>query len=132
MEQKIVVHMRAGKIHKGITQDFDPELDSFHVLPAEGGGVPIRVRVAEMKALFWVRDYLGNRKFVARRDFAEVEDSGRRAVVVFEDGEEVWGTLEGGNRDGAGFFLRPADRQDNNVRMFVSRCAMKDLRLVEA
>jgi hypothetical protein len=130
MEQKIVVHMKEGKIHKGITHDFDPGIDSFHVLPAEGGGVPIRIRVDAMKALFWVKDYLGNRQFVARRDFAEVDGTGRRAIIVFEDGEEVWGTLEGETHDGTGFFLRPADSQDNNVRIFVSRSALKDLRLV--
>jgi len=131
MEQKIVVHMKGGSIHKGITQDFQPEMESFHVLPAEGGGVPMRVRVDEMKALFWVRDYMGNRHFVARRDFADVQQADRRAVVTFDDGEEIWGTLDRETGDGAGFFLFPADKGDNNVRIFVNRSALKDLRFVE-
>ena len=69
MEQKIVVNMRGGAVHKGVTHDFSPKQDFFHVLPAEGGGLPLRVQMDDMKAMFWVRDYLGNRDFVARRDF---------------------------------------------------------------
>ena len=131
MEQKIVVHMKGGSIHKGITQDFEPEMESFHVLPAEGGGVPVRVRVDEMKALFWVRDYMGNRHFVARRDFDDVSGNDRRAVVTFEDGEEIWGTVEREPDEGGGFFLFPSDKRDNNVRIFVNRSALKEFRLVE-
>jgi hypothetical protein len=130
MEQKIVVHMKKGAIHKGITHDFDPGIEMFHVLPAEGGGVPVRVKVNDMKALFWVRDYMGNRHFVARRDFAEVEKVERRAIVTFQDGEEIWGTLDSDPEDGAGFFLLPSDRRDNNARVFVNRSAMKEMRLV--
>lgn len=132
MEQKIVVHMKEGAIHKGITQDFDPKIESFHVLPAEGGGVPIRVRIEKMKALFWVKDYVGNRHFVAQRNFPAVDGAERRAIATFLDGEEIWGTLETESDDGAGFFLFPADRGDNNLRIFVNRSALKDLRLVSA
>ena len=57
-ERKIVVHMVGGTIHKGITLDFGPDRSDFHLLPAEGGGVPVRIRVGEMKALFYVKDYL--------------------------------------------------------------------------
>ena len=37
MEQKIVVNMRGGAVHKGVTHDFSPKQEAFHVLPAEGG-----------------------------------------------------------------------------------------------
>ncbi len=50
--------------------------------------------------------------------------------VTFQDGEEVWGTIDGSPDDGIGFFLVPADKGDNNVRMFVVRSALKELRLV--
>ena len=94
MEQKIVVNLRGGAVHKGVTHDFSPKKETFHVLPAEGGGVPVRVDMADMKAMFWVKDYLGNRDFVARRDF----DPGR--------------TTE----------------KDNNVKVFVIRKWLKELR----
>ena len=70
MEQKIVVNMRSGAVHKGVHARLLARTQRrFHVLPAEGGGVPIRISVNDMKAMFWVKDYLGNRDFVARRDF---------------------------------------------------------------
>ena len=130
MEQKIVVHSKEGKIHKGVTQDFDPDQAEFHFLPAEGGGVPMRLRVDDLKALFWVKDFIGNREFVARRAF-DVENEGRRAILTFNDGEQVWGTMGPGAEDGAGFFFVPSDKEDNNKRIFVVRSALKELRLVK-
>jgi hypothetical protein len=130
MENKIVVHMRDGAIYKGITHDFEPGGRSFYLLPAEGGGVPRKIDVIGMKALFYVKDYMGNRDFVARRQFDEAMRSGRKAIVVFSDGEEIWGTVGDDVDQGSGFFFFPADPQDNNVRIFVVRSSLKELRLL--
>ena len=128
MEQKLVVHKKDGKIYKGITQDFDPANEAFHFLPAEGGGIPMRMTLSETKALFWVKDYIGNRQFVARHSFDQTDRPGERTIVTFEDGEEIWGTLTGDADGKLGFFLIPADAEDNNVRIFVVRSALKDMR----
>ena len=131
MEKKIVVHTQDGGIHKGVTHDFDPDQDKFHLLPAEGGGVPMRFQVSDLKALFYVKDYVGNRDFVARRQFDDAQRAARRAIVSFNDGEEIWGVLgEGADEDGTGFYFFPADTRDNNVRIYVIRSAMKEMRLV--
>lgn len=130
MEQKLVVHKKDGTIFKGVTQDFDPAGEEFHFLPAEGGGVPLRMRVEEMKALFWVRDYLGNRQFVSRRAFGDADVQRKKAIVTFTDGEEMWGTLDGSAGNDRGFFLVPADPRDNNVRIFIVRSALKEMRMV--
>ena len=131
MENKIVVHLKDGTVFKGVTHDFEPAQESFHLLPAEGGGVPVRVRLSDMKALFYVKDYIGNRDFVARRQFDEAHRAARRAIISFHDGEEMWGVLgEGVDEDSTGFFFFPADKRDNNIRVFVVRTAMKELRLV--
>ena len=90
-EKKIVVHKKDGAIHKGVTHDFDPGGPAFHLLPAEGGGVPLSMLLEDLKAVFYVKDYIGNRDFVARKQFAEAHEGGRKAVVCFDDGEEVWG-----------------------------------------
>ena len=83
-----------------------------------------------MNALIRVRDYLGNRQFVPRRAFADTDAERRRAIVTFVDGEEVWGILENDVEAERGFFMIPADNRDNNVRIFVIRSALKDLRMV--
>ena len=131
MEQKIVVNMRNGVVHKGFTHDFSPKRETFHVLPAEGGGVPIRVNVSDMKAMFWVKDYLGNREFVARRDFDPARQSeGRKAILTFADGETMWGAVTEDDPANSGFFFVPSDERDNNVKIFVVRKGLKDLRWV--
>jgi len=130
MENKLVVHMKDGRIYKGVTQDFQPSRESFHLLPAEGGGVPMKVRLEEMKALFYVKDYIGNRDFVARRQFDEARQFGRRAILTFTDGETIWGTVGEGREDDPGFFFFPADENDNNIRIFVVRTSLKEMKLV--
>lgn len=132
MENKIVVHMKNGTIYKGLTHDFDMSSDAFHLLPAEGGGVPKNVTIEEMKALFYVKDYMGNRDFVARRQFTEEQQNERRVVIRFHDGEEIWGFLaEDVDPDkAAGFLFYPADDRDNNIRIFVVRSALESLRRV--
>lgn len=130
MEQKLVVHLKNGTIYKGVTHDFEPGGEEFHFLPAEGGGVPMRMRIDELKALFWVKSYLGNRQFVARRSFDEGDEKTRRAVITFEDGEQIWGILDPDAENTRGFFLFPVDREDNNLRIFVVRSALKEMRKV--
>jgi hypothetical protein len=131
MENKIVVHMKNGAIHKGVTHDFAPESESFYLLPAEGGGIPMSVVVDEMKALFYVKDYIGNRDFVARQLFAE-RAAGRKAIVTFEDDEKIWGTIpDGPGESGGGFFFYPSDPEDNNIRLFVPRSSCKELQFVD-
>jgi hypothetical protein len=130
MENKIVVHMKDGTVRKGITHDFDPAAPTFHVLPAEGGGVPGRVAIEEMKALFYVKDYIGNRDFVSRRQFDEAHRSGRRTILTFADGETMWGYQAESPDAGPGFYFFPIDERDNNIRIFVVRSSLKESKLV--
>ncbi len=130
MEAKVVVHLKAGAVHKGVTQDFDPARDLFHLLPAEGGGVPLRLRVEDMKALFYVKDYLGNRDYVARRAFGAAVRAGRKAIVTFRDGEKMWGTIEAGQEPPSGFYFFPADEEDNNLRIFIVRSSVQGIEFV--
>jgi hypothetical protein len=130
MEQKVVAHMKDGTIHKGLTREFDPAQETFYLLPAEGGGVPLRLRLESLKALFFVRDWVGNREFVSRKDFDEVSRTGRRMVVRFLDDEEMWGVMPEEPGSAPGFYLYPVDAQDNNVCVYVIRSSLKDLREV--
>ena len=54
------------------------------------------------------------------------------SVRAFKDGEEVWGYLGAGaeEQDSIGFFFFPSDKGDNNIRIFVIRSAMEELRMV--
>lgn len=130
MEHKIVVHMKGGAIRKGVTQDFDPAGRMFHLLPAEGGGVPVRVQLEEMKALFYVKDYLGNRDYVSQQRFERVQRSGLKVILTFHDGETLYGTVAEEDQLAERFFVYPADERDNNIRLFVMRNSLKNFQIV--
>lgn len=127
LEHKIVAHTRDGRIVKGLTHDFDPARELFHVLPAEGGGVPLRLRVPELKALFFVKDWLGNREYSAPAGFGPGTPRGRRIVVTFSDGEVIFGFSPDYAPEAPGFTLYPSDPADNNERLFVSTAAVKEI-----
>jgi hypothetical protein len=127
MENKVVVHMRDGSIHKGITHDFRQEADVFHLLPAEGGGIPMRIPLKGMKALFYVKDYMGNRDFESRKAFELSKREGRKAIVTFLDGETIWGIAPTYDAKAAGFDFYPTDPEDNNLRIFVINSSVKSI-----
>jgi hypothetical protein len=131
VESKIVAHLLDGRIFKGITRDFDPGRDQFHLLPAEGGGVPLRLPLSELKALFYVKDFVGNADFEARQEWDRISREGDRLMVTFQDGEIVWGTSEDYSPNARGFFLYPADPDDNNLKIFVVNRSVHAVELVE-
>lgn len=127
MENKVVVHMVDGVIYKGVTQDFRPDQETFHILPAEGGGIPLRVVLREMKALFYVKDYLGNRDYNSRKAFESSKGEGRHAIVTFEDGETIWGVAPSYDQKASGFDFYPSDPDDNNLRIFVVNRSVRSI-----
>jgi len=50
--------------------------------------------------------------------------------VTFTDGELMVGTTLGYRPDGSGFFVRPADTEGNNLRVFVAPGAVKRVRFL--
>ncbi len=128
MENKVVAHTIDGQVHKGVTHDFDPGAEFFHLLPGEGGGVPLRLRVRDLKALFYVKDYFGNRDYKAPLGFGSSASRGRRCVVTFHDGEVIFGTTPDHVEGSTGFTLFPSDPEDNNLRLFVVQRAVKEIR----
>ena len=84
MEEKVVAHYRDGRTLRGHTHDFKPEADMFHLLPSEGGGIPTQVRLTDLKALFYVRDY-GMMRRQVERTRAEVV-AARSVVAQLDEG----------------------------------------------
>jgi len=128
--EKVVAHLKDGEICKGYSRDFNGLRPAFHVYSPEA---PVarsrRIEVDELKALFFVRSWQGRAGRVERRySFAREErPSGRRAAVRFRDGERIWGYVLEGEPKAAGFFLIPANPEDNNLKVFVLRSSMEDL-----
>ncbi|HMS82640.1 MAG TPA: hypothetical protein PKD12_03195 [Nitrospira sp.] len=130
---KIVVRYQNGSLLKGYAQDFSPGAQYFHVR-ADGAqpSKPLtRVVMQELKAVFFVRDFVGNGGYKENKSFAVSKPlSGRKVEVTFQDGEVLVGTTTGYEANRPGFFLFPADDRSNNVRMYIVAKAVKGVRFL--
>ena len=117
---KVVLRFKDGKVLKGFTQNFLPHKDRFHLFPIDKPpGLPIEVSMKELKAVFMVRDFVGNSRYAERKEYLEEEKpSGLKIEVTFVDGALVGSTL-GYDLKRLGFFIFPADPNSNNIRIFV-------------
>jgi hypothetical protein len=133
MQNKIVVRYNDGRLMKGITSDFMPNRDLFHLVPVEAspGVKPVDVPVRELKAVFFVKDYTGNSEYQERKEFEPAKPvPGRKIKVVFKDSEVILGTTQGYQPGRPGFFIIPADPRSNNERLYVVSAATQEVSFV--
>jgi hypothetical protein len=126
---KIVVRYADGRIIKGYTHDFSPEKPNFHITlvdPTFSNG-PIEVQVKDLKGIYFVRDFLGNRAYKEQKTFPNgAKITGRKVEVTFKDKEVMIGSVWGYDPKRPGFFLFPSDPHSNNLNIFVlSRAVSK-------
>ena len=118
---RVVAHLLDGKLIKGTTQDFFPNRPLFHIQPV-GGGETIEVRTRQLKAVFFVKEYEGNR---ARRDIRGFLNApgetaqGKKLAVRFKDGELLCGYSLTFSPEREGFFMFPSGATSNNLRVYV-------------
>jgi len=130
---KIVARHADGKILKGHSRDFYPNKPHFHLFPAGAGPSeePIEVRIKDLKAVFFVRDFGGDPSYQERKQFAEGERTpGRRVQVAFKDGEVLVGTTLGYDSRRPGFFFIPVDPKSNNLKVFAVAAAVTNVRFL--
>jgi hypothetical protein len=129
---KVVVAYLDGRRLKGYTNDFSPVRDQFFLFP-EGAdpkpgerGTP--VRIAELKAVFFVKDFVGNP--VSSQTAAAAPLPGKKIEVTFADGEKLVGSSVAYNPRNLGFFMQPASPADNNERIFVINRNVKQVKVL--
>ena len=132
---KMVIRFADGRIEKGYSQDFFPNKPLFHLfkkLPPSESSMSKEIRVAELKAIFFVKSFAGNPDYKERKRFVEGDvTQGRKAEVAFLDGEILQGSVLGYDPKSSGFFLFPSDPKSNNRRVFVMNNAVKKFRYLE-
>ena len=130
---KIVVKFKDGKIVKGCTTDFGPNKEIFHLNPIEEYGKDvIEIEVSSLRAVFFVKDFKGNKNYKKVRTFKGQPKgipSQRKIIVIFKDGENFYGTCHSYDPDRKGFFVYPIDPKDNNDRVFVVAPAVDSVKL---
>lgn len=130
MSENVVAHLRDGQVIKGVAYDFFHARTTFHLRPviAAPGTPPVHMHMADLKALFFVKDLKGDPLYIERRSFAPGSARpGHRIAVTFHDGETIVGSCEAYSLQHQGFFLTPADRHSNNERIYVVSSAVREL-----
>ena len=133
IQNKIVVRYSEGKLQKGITNDFFPNKEIFHVMPvgAVPGSKPLEVHINDLKAIFFVKEFGGIPGYQDKKEFESGKPIvGRKIKVLFKDGELIVGTTNGYQPDRPGFFVVPADPKSNVERCFVITRATREVKLM--
>ncbi len=125
---RLVVHYRDGRIFKGFSITFDPSKDTFSLTlrDAAADDPVVQVRLADLKAVFFVDDFDGEPQYSERKEFL-LPTAGRRMTVRFFDGEVLWGTSLTYHPSRSGFFLFPGDPWSNNDKVFVVSAAVTEI-----
>jgi hypothetical protein len=130
---KIVLRYSDGSTKKGTTNNFSPDREKFHLTPvgATPESVPLEVHTGDLKAIFFVREFEGNKAYQDHKFFdAGLMVIGRKVKVIFKDGETMVGSTTCYNPDRQGFFINPADPKSNIERCFVVKKATSRITLM--
>lgn len=125
MEQNmIVVKFKDQTVKKGKTNDFFPNRNRFHLQQMDGSITDVVVE--DLKAVFFVKDFEGNKNHQDCYNDV-IGSAGRKTKVKFLDGEIIYGYTLGYSQDRQGFYLTPADLDGNNERIFVVLSATQNV-----
>jgi hypothetical protein len=135
IENKVVARFRDGKIIKGFTNDFFPNKELFHISSTERGKDLTEVRIADLKALFFVKSFEG-KKDHRKYDHPDVVEklsktAGMKLKIVFADGEQMLALTQGYDPNRTGFFIFSPDPESNFERAFVLKQATKEITRVK-
>ena len=124
MDNQVVGHFLDGRLVKGRCFDFSPATPTCHIqLPSRE---QVAVRLTDLKALFVVNSLQGDRTYQDSQAIHPADPrrvSARPVSVRFRDGETIVGLVTAYSDERPFFFLLPADRRSNNVRILVNRQA---------
>jgi hypothetical protein len=133
LQNKIVVCYQDGRIYTGVTRDFFPNKDVFHLFSVNGlpETEPIIISIQELKAVFFVKEFEGNWEYKDKEEWeSDKAVAGRKIRVIFKDGEVLVGTTHGYQPGRPNFFVHPLDPQSNNERCFVISAATKEVSFI--
>jgi hypothetical protein len=137
--QKVILRFLDGKRLKGYITNVTIA-DDYVFIEEEGSPNSEKVRVKDLKAIFFVKNFEGNKQYRERKALIDTDDSRKKVSVRFKDGESITGCIDNDtpwekgffleSQKGNGFFLIPADSDSNNIRIFVITGAVNDVTMI--
>ena len=129
MAQDVVARFIDGRIVKGISLDVDPGRPTCHIKP-EGQRGMVEVKLADLKALFFVKSLAGDPGHTEANLLAPDDTRSRSFSTIeieFKDGERIVGLTARYPPIRPFFFVLPVDAASNNARILVNRAAVANL-----
>jgi hypothetical protein len=136
LKKKVVVKYQNEEIIKGWVEKFQFDRDTFILYPLIEYSEEERIEINfdSLKAVFFVKDFTGDKNYKKVRTFdveLKITPSQRKLIVIFKDGENLYGTSHDYGRYKVGFFVYPIDPKDNSDRIFVVHSAVVSIRLMK-
>ena len=128
---KVAAHFVDGRILKGYALDFRPSQPTFllRVRDVADSAEAVSIRLADLKALFFVKEFTGDPNYRESPDTDRTSLLGQQVSVRFRDGELLRGTSPSRDLGGAGFFLVPMDPRSNNRRIYIVTANVAESRI---
>ena len=127
--KKVVVRKLDHELIKGFVDSASYlKANAIEMLDREGRA--LTVSLAEIKGVFFVREFDGNSQRSERKLFqSRPRMAGLWVQMTFKDQEILEGLLPGNLIEFGpeGFLLTPADLYSNNLKIFVPRSALSDI-----
>lgn len=136
--QKVILRFSDGKMLKGFIKEL--KLDGDYLFIEDESNHQLKVRLKELKAIFFVKKFEGDRTHQEKKTFLGTRPNSKRVFIKFKDGESIMGFIEGEIPWKRGFFLEsmkekgfyiiPVDEESNNVKIFVITSSVKDVAMI--
>jgi len=133
--QRAILRFLDGSMLKGLIKDFTLADDFVYI--EDESSEKQKIKLKQLKAIFFVRKFEGNKDHREKKSFTGAKRAGKRLFVKFKDGEQMTGYLEGDTpwdkgffldlKKSSGFFLIPVDQDSNNIKVFVITSALQDV-----
>lgn len=141
---KVVAHRHDGSLVKGYLDAPAPTLESLFARSHEpfpellllrdaAGSTNQRVNIAELKAVFFVKEFDGSKHYNEVKIFANIPlIQGIWVQVRFKDGEYLEGVVHNSIHHlvEKGFFMKPPDPESNNEMVYVLKSSVTEYRVL--
>jgi hypothetical protein len=133
LENKVVARYKDGRILKGLTHDFSPIKEIFHLTTADEKKELVEIHLSQLKAIFFVKTLEGNKDYKGPTEAEILENlkkvPGLKLKITFFDGEIMYGSTQGYQPERKGFFVFPSDKEVNNCeRAYIIKDSTLDVK----